>query len=180
MNLEKIFRIALNVKRMKNLTDNEYIIEAVDNIQDIIQEEITLQEENKKKGFRAIIAHNKLGFIGLNGELPWRSREDLKHFKNLTAGGKLLVGFNTASKLPPLKGREVIIDDRYNLIETDSIDWRIGGKKTYEKYCHLFTELHVSIIDDETIGDTVYPDFRNLNKDCKIIYYHFYPDSKTI
>jgi dihydrofolate reductase len=129
---------------------------------------------------KAIISHNKFGFIGLNGELPWRSREDLKHFKDLTIGCKLLVGYNTSINLPPLKDRELVIDDRYNLIETDLIDWCIGGKKTYEKYCHLFTELHVSIIDDETIGDTVYPNLINLNKDCKIIYYHFYTDKKIM
>ena len=128
---------------------------------------------DEKKGLRAIIAHNIYGYIGLNGELPWRSSADLKHFKELTNGAKLLVGFNTANKLPPLKGREVILDDRSVLIDLDSIDWCIGGKKTYEKYCHLFTELHVSIINDTTVGDTKYPDFRNLNPDCKITYYNF-------
>lgn len=97
----------------------------------------------------------------------------MEHFKNLTIGQKLLVGFNTAKSLPPLKGREIIVDDRSKIIDIDSIDWCIGGKKTYEKYCHLFTELHVSIINDTTFGDTIYPNFRNLNPDCKIIYYNF-------
>jgi dihydrofolate reductase len=128
---------------------------------------------------KAIIAHNVFGDIGLNGSLPWKSREDLRHFKKLTNGCKLLVGYNTSTNLPPLKGREIIIDDRYNLIETDLIDWCIGGKKTYEKYCHLFTELHVSIIIDQTIGDTTYPNFRLLNPECKVSYYIFQTD-KTI
>jgi len=122
---------------------------------------------------KAVIAHNELGYIGLNGDLPWRSSADLKHFKELTNGAKLLVGFNTANKLPPLKGREVIVDDRSGVIDLNSIDWCIGGKKTYEKYCHLFTELHISIINDTTVGDTTYPNLRNLNPECKIIYYNF-------
>lgn len=128
---------------------------------------------DEKKGLRAIIAHNELGYIGLNGDVPWRSSADLKHFKELTNGAKLLVGFNTANKLPPLKGREVIVDDRSVVIDLNSIDWCIGGKKTYEKYCHLFTELHISIINDTTVGDTTYPNLRNLNPECKIIYYNF-------
>ena len=60
---------------------------------------------------KAIIAKNKLGYIGIDGELPWKSKEDLKHFKELTMGGKLLVGYTTAQKLPTLFGREVIVDD---------------------------------------------------------------------
>lgn len=178
MKLNKIIEISVNIKRIKNLTDDEYIIEAVNNIQNILQEEIN--SGNLNDGLKAIIAHNKLGFIGLNGTLPWRSREDLKHFKDLTLGSKLLVGYNTYKNLPPLKDRELIIDDRYELIDTKNIDWCIGGKKTYEKYCHLFTELHVSIINDETIGDTIYPNLKNLNPNCKIIYYNFHTDKELI
>ena len=129
---------------------------------------------------KAIIAQNLLYFIGLNGELPWRCREDLKHFKALTADSKLLVGYNTASELPPLKGREVIVDERDVEIDLNSIDWCIGGKKTYEKYCHLFTELHVSIIDDDTVGDTLYPSLLNINPNCKYFYYHFFSDKKIL
>jgi dihydrofolate reductase len=36
--------------------------------------------------------------------------------------------------------------------------WCIGGKKTYEKLCPLFDEIHISIINDETIGDTKAPE----------------------
>ena len=53
------------------------------------------------------------------------------------------------------------------------IDWCIGGKKTYEKYCHLFTELHISHINDNQIGEIMFPDFKNLNPNCKIFNYYF-------
>ncbi len=121
---------------------------------------------------RAIYSRNNAGFIGLNNELPWKCSADLKHFKDLTLGCKLLVGYNTSLKLPPLKNRELIVDTR-EIINTDDIDWCIGGSKTYEKYCHLFTELHISIINDNTIGDTFYPTLINLNPECKIFYYNF-------
>lgn len=126
---------------------------------------------------KAIIAVNNLSFIGLNASLPWRCKEDLAHFKTLTMGATLLVGYNTMSALPPLKGRTLVVSSRGDdQIEFDTIDWCIGGKKTYEKYCHLFTELHISHIDDNTIGDTLFPDLSSLNPDCKIFNYYFTAD----
>lgn len=122
---------------------------------------------------RAVIAKNNGNFIGLNGELPWKSKDDLKHFKELTMGGKLLVGYTTSQKLPPLKGREIIVDDETKEIDYSTIDWCCGGKYTYEKFCHLFTELHISIINDDTIGDTTFPELKNINPNCKYFYYNF-------
>ena len=129
---------------------------------------------------KAILAVNNLNFIGLNGGIPWKCKEDFQHFKRLTLQSEqeqpiLLAGWNTYIHLPELKGRVVICDRRDFSLENSKvmIDWCIGGKKTYEKYCHLFTELHISHIDDNTIGDCLFPDFANLNKDCKIINYHF-------
>jgi len=122
---------------------------------------------------RAVIAVNNLGYVGLDGELPWRNLADFKHFKKLTMGAELLVGYNTLQKLPPLKGRTVIEDKRgYFMPVTDSV-WCIGGKKTYEKYAHQFSELHISHIDNNNIGDTMFPDLKNLSPDCKIFNYNF-------
>ena len=127
---------------------------------------------------KAIIAVNNLGYIGKDNTLLWKCSEDLKHFKNLTTGGSLLVGYNTSLKLPPLKNREILVDDRYENREVLILecDWCIGGKKTYEKFCHLFTELHISHINDSKIGDTTFPELKNLNPDCKIFNYYFEPD----
>lgn len=120
---------------------------------------------------KAIIAVNNLGFIGLGNRMLWHSSNDLGHFKKMTFGCRLLVGYNTFLELPPLKGREVVIDAR-GLWNPD-IDWCIGGKKTYEKYAHMFTELHISHIDDNSIGDVTFPDLTNLNPNCKVFNYHF-------
>jgi dihydrofolate reductase len=123
---------------------------------------------------RAIIAVNNVGFIGLGNGMLWHSSEDFKHFKSMTIGHKLLVGYNTFQGLPKLKDREIIMDLRNKLIvDPETIDWCIGGKKTYEKYCHLFTELHISHIDNNDIGDVTFPDLKNLNKHCKIFNYQF-------
>jgi dihydrofolate reductase len=120
---------------------------------------------------RGIYAVNNLGYIGLNDGLPWRSKADFKHFKEKTMGARLIVGYNTYQTLPPLKGREIVLYERG--MDLEGIDWCIGGKKTYEELCHLFTELHISYIDDNSIGDTMLPDLRNLNPDCKVFKYSF-------
>jgi dihydrofolate reductase len=121
---------------------------------------------------KAIIAVNNLGFIGLNDGLPWpRCKEDFQLFREKTMDGSLIVGYRTMQTLPPLKGRTVIMDERDSFQK--EVDWCIGGKKTYEKYSPYITELHISHINDNTIGDTTFPDFSKLSPDCKIFNYYF-------
>jgi dihydrofolate reductase len=120
---------------------------------------------------KGIIAMNNLGYIGVDNKLLWKSTEDLSHFVRSTLNQRLLVGYNTSLDLPPLKNRTIIVDKRDEL--TLDVDWCIGGKKTYEKYCQYFTELHISHIDNNSIGDIMFPDLRNLNPNCKIYNYNF-------
>ena len=124
---------------------------------------------------KAIVAVNNLGFIGLDDKLLWHNKEDLRHFKNMTYGSTLLVGYRTAMSLPPLKDRELIIFDRreYSPTHYYECEWCIGGKKTYEKFCDVFTELHISHIDNNKIGNVTFPDLHKLNPDCKIFNYYF-------
>jgi dihydrofolate reductase len=124
---------------------------------------------------KAIVAVNNLGFIGLDDKLLWHNKEDLRHFKNMTYGSTLLVGYRTAMALPPLKNRELIIFDRreYSPTHYYECEWCIGGKKTYEKFCDVFTELHISHIDNNKIGNVTFPDLHKLNPDCKIFNYYF-------
>ena len=120
---------------------------------------------------KAIIAVNNIGMIGLDDKMLWHCKEDLFQFKIMTHNCRLLVGFITQQGLPVLKNRQLVTDIRNEYI-TD-VDWCIGGKKTYEKYCHLFTELHISHIDNNDIGNVTFPDLTNLNKRCKIFNYNF-------
>jgi dihydrofolate reductase len=123
---------------------------------------------------KATIAQNAAGFIGRNNRLPWQCKADLLHFARLTAGATVLVGYNTLQGLPQLHGRTIVQDARgAELINTENIDWCIGGRRTYEKYAHLFTELHVSTIqDDFTQGDTVFPTLI-LPANCTVYNYFF-------
>lgn len=107
---------------------------------------------------KLIIAINALSFIGLNGKMLWHSPDDLKHFKKLTEGCKLLVGRTTFEGLPPLKNRELIVVGKgFNTLEeglAKQPDWVIGGAKLYESTIHLCDEIYLSHINDSSRGDT--------------------------
>ena len=40
--------------------------------------------------FSIVVAMNKLRGIGIEGGLPWRMKEDMKMFKNLTTNTKVI------------------------------------------------------------------------------------------
>jgi|TARA_R110000822_G_scaffold180860_2_gene320558 dihydrofolate reductase len=124
---------------------------------------------------RAIVAVNNLGFIGVDDKLLWHNKEDLRHFKNMTYGSRLLVGYRTAMSLPSLSNRELIVVDRDIKLTSHyyDVEWCIGGKKTYEQFCDVFTELHISHIDNNYVGNVTFPDFSNLNPKCEIFNYKF-------
>ena len=124
---------------------------------------------------KAIIAVNNLGFIGKGDKLLWNNKKDLSHFKRMTIDATLLVGHRTAQSLPFLSKRELIVVDRrdHSTLHYDDVDRCIGGKVTYEKFCKYFTELHISHIDNNEIGDVTFPNLHNLNPECKVYNYHF-------
>lgn len=124
---------------------------------------------------KAIVAVNKRGFIGKDGDMMWKCPQDLAYFKKMTSGGVLLCGHNTYQNLPYLEGRAVHVDFRGDRLykHPNNFDWCIGGRKTYEKYCHLFTELHISYINNDEVGDVMFPNLKELNPNCKIITHFF-------
>lgn len=124
---------------------------------------------------KVIIAVNKKNFIGKNNGLPWKCKSDLQHFKELTMGGKLLVGRKTFESLPKLPGREfIVVGTGYNTLDEalkQNPDWIIGGKKLYESTIHLWTELHISVINDNSIGDVECPDLEQYKGYIKLYYF---------
>lgn len=125
---------------------------------------------------KLIVAVNKKGYIGLNDELPWRSKEDLKHFKENTLGCKLLVGRKTFEKMPALKGRQFLVVGTGYLTLEEALsmnpDWIIGGASIYKQTSHLCSEHHISIINDDTEGDTKL-DPLTAGEGTKTFLYHF-------
>ena len=124
-----------------------------------------------------LLAVNKLDYIGKDNSLPWYCREDLQHFKKMTLNKKLMVGRTTYENLPPLKNREfIVVGTGYMSLEEalqEECDYLIGGKKlidsVLENHKSIIDKVHLTIINDYSIGDTKCPDF----KDLSITHYHF-------
>jgi dihydrofolate reductase len=131
-----------------------------------------------------IFACNKNGIIGNKGGIPWHVQEDLIRFKKLTTNGIVVMGRKTFESLPNgiLKNRinivitknylqyksdddTLIFTDMSNVMkiidsiqkETNKRVFIIGGREIYYiflKYCHLF---HLTLIHDNSLGDTIFP-----------------------
>ncbi|MGB8331055.1 MAG: dihydrofolate reductase [Polyangiales bacterium] len=123
----------------------------------------------------AAVARN--GVIGKAGTLPWHLSEDLKHFKRTTQGHAIIMGRKTHDSIGrPLPGRRNIVVTRtagaaihgcevaQSLHEaialarsSDPCPFVIGGASTYEEALPLATELHLTTIDEDVEGDTLFP-----------------------
>ena len=105
----------------------------------------------------AIAAINKLGYLGKDGQLMWHCKEDLKWFKQVTMGKKCLVGRKTYEALPNLPGRElIVVGSGYNTLEEALAlepDIVIGGGQIYRATIDMIDKIHISIIDDDQVGD---------------------------
>lgn len=82
---------------------------------------------NKSEPFvlAAIVARSANHVIGRDGDLPWRLRSDLQHFKRVTLGKPCLMGRKTWESLPfPLPGRP-------NLVLTRDADYKAEGAEVF-------------------------------------------------
>lgn len=117
--------------------------------------------------------------IGKNGQLPWHIPEDLKHFREVTAGKIVLMGRKTWESLPekfrPLPNRINIIITRQADYSTptgveifDTIDEAmsahreqeiivIGGAEIYQQTIAHADRLYITHINQTVDGDAFFP-----------------------
>ena len=116
------------------------------------------------------------GVIGDAGAIPWHVPEDMAHFREVTAGGTVVMGRATWESLPerfrPLPGRRNVVlsrDPAYEapgaevLTDLDAAlrsapDVRvIGGGAVYAAAIDRADRLEVTVVDLDVPGDTVAP-----------------------
>jgi dihydrofolate reductase len=114
--------------------------------------------------------------IGRDGGLPWRLPSDMKHFKELTTGGTVVMGRRTWESIPdrfrPLPERRNIVlsstrgtlpgAETFSSLEsalaaagTDA--YIIGGGATYAETLPLADRVYATEIAGEVDGDTFFP-----------------------
>ena len=132
------------------------------------------------KPLAMIVAMNADRVIGKNNDLPWRIKEDLKHFKRTTMGHAIIMGRKTWESIgTPLPGRHNIVITRNKALtiqgcsvvhslqqaidlarsEGDSCPMIIGGSTIYSEALPLtttihLTKVHISVED----ADTFFPE----------------------
>ena len=123
----------------------------------------------------AAVAAN--GVIGRNGTLPWHLSADLKHFKTLTSGKRIVMGRRTWQAFPgPLPNREhVVVSSQVLTLPEGVIAVRtltdalvlpspagqpvfvIGGNAMYREALPLVDDLYLTEIEANVDGDAMFP-----------------------
>lgn len=127
-----------------------------------------------------VVAAARNGVIGRDGDMPWRLSSDLKRFKSITMGRPIIMGRKTWESLGrPLPGRQNIVITRQpdftapGAEVASSLDealeraralageggvFIIGGGEIYRQAIPQADRLHVTHVEAEVEGDTVFPE----------------------
>lgn len=126
-----------------------------------------------------VVAIARNGVIGAKGGMPWRLSTDLKRFKALTMGKPVVMGRKTWESIGrPLPGRLNIVvtrDPAYRAegaVVTRSLEEAleaagrqdaaetcvIGGGEIYRQALPQADVLHVTHVDADVEGETVFPE----------------------
>lgn len=123
----------------------------------------------------AAVAAN--GAIGKGNDLLWHLSDDLKYFKRLTSGHKIIMGRKTFESFPngPLPKREHVIlsrsenapQERCSFVKTveeaialaDEKDenFVIGGGKIYELFLPFVAKMYLTHVRSDFDADTFFP-----------------------
>jgi dihydrofolate reductase len=122
----------------------------------------------------AAVARN--GVIGAGNAMPWHLSADLKRFRALTTGHRVIMGRKTYQSLgKPLAGRENIVVSRDSRFEAPGCRvvgslaaaladpvlpppaFCIGGAQLYAEALPLADEIYLTRIDADFEGDTSMP-----------------------
>ncbi|MFF0345825.1 dihydrofolate reductase [Kribbella sp. NPDC004875] len=120
-----------------------------------------------------IAAVGRNGVIGRDNDLPWRIREDLQRFKQLTLGHTLVMGRKTYDSIGrPLPGRRTVVVTRQPDWSADGVDvthslddalrydgtlYVAGGGEIYRQSLPHATHLELTEVHQSPEGDVTFP-----------------------
>jgi len=135
----------------------------------------------------AIAAIGRNRALGLENKLLWHIPDDLKHFREITAGHPLIMGWKTFQSILGYTGGKALPNRTNIVISIDSnwvhegavtavsledalqkakeLDKEIvfigGGALTYAEALPFVDKLYLTIIDDEKEADTFFPSYES-------------------
>lgn len=115
-----------------------------------------------------IVAIDRHGAIGRDGDLLFRIRQDLRNFRKLTTGNTIIMGRRTWESLPgALPGRRSIVVTSTPGYHAEGAEiartpgealemaangpgdaFIIGGARLYSAMAHLADVMHITVVDD--------------------------------
>lgn len=130
-----------------------------------------------------VVAVARNGVIGRDGDMPWRLSTDLKRFKAITMGKPVIMGRKTFQSIgKPLPGRRNIVITRDASFQAEGADvvgsieaalelagkaaaddgqarvCVVGGGEIYRLALPRADCVHLTHVDAEPDGDTLFPD----------------------
>jgi len=125
-----------------------------------------------------IVAMDKKGVIGLEGDLPWHLSADLKRFKSITMSKPLIMGRKTHESIGrPLPGRQNIVltraksfrangctvvhsleDALHAAGDVDEV-MIMGGFGVYDQFLARADRLYLTEVHADVKGDVYFPEF---------------------
>lgn len=132
-----------------------------------------------KHTFAAIAATSLNRVIGNGNQIPWHLPEDFKWFKAVTSGNIVVMGRKTFESIgKPLPNRETIVLSRsafsFPGVKTiSSLDelpalagdkqvFICGGAQIYEQTLPHCSELFLTLVKRDVVGDAFFPKFEDL------------------
>jgi dihydrofolate reductase len=122
-----------------------------------------------------VVAYARNGVIGRDGGLPWHLPTDMRHFREVTGDGTVLMGRKTYMSIPekfrPLPGRRNVVlsasgasapgAEVFSGLESALVAapdaFVIGGGTVYEEILPLADAVWATEIDADVEGDTFFP-----------------------
>jgi dihydrofolate reductase len=114
--------------------------------------------------------------IGKDNQLLWHLPKDLRHFKDITAGGTVIMGRKTYDSVgrPLPKRRNIVITRQDIQIEgcevVNSLDaaialckdeqevFIVGGAEIYRQAMHITNRIYLTIVHHSFDADTFFPE----------------------
>ena len=140
-----------------------------------------------------IVGYDEDRLIGKGNELPWHIPEDLKHFKKLTVGNRIIMGrttYESIGRILPNRENIILSRNEYNIsgaktynsveellkkLDDTKRNFVIGGSKIYKALLPFVDILHISHVKGKHEGDVYFPeiDFSEWEISKKIPYEDF-------
>lgn len=128
-----------------------------------------------------IVAIANENVIGKDNQLIWHLPEDLKRFKELTSGHKIIMGrrtFESLGRVLPNRKHIILCNDMKMNIEDENVEilsdismldkyinseeecFVIGGATIYKLLMPYSNKMYITKIDKDFVGDVYFPEIK--------------------